>query len=73
MIWVLIIILFVVILLVWNQPDVNTRENYYDPVSCVIMFRVLKNAIKTGELTNDQANLLWMVRRYDMDCGSQIF
>lgn len=48
-------------------------EHYYDPVSCVRAMKMMKNAIRDGELTEKQANILWISKKYDSDCGNANF
>lgn len=67
---ILIITIIAIILIVCYLQII---EPYYDPVSCVVMYRRMRNAVSRGELTNLQADLLWIIKKYDLACGSRNF
>jgi hypothetical protein len=66
----IILLILTIIYIICQLTKKRSIEPYWDYNSCVLMLRKLKEAVARGELTNRQAEILWISKGFSRDCGS---
>jgi hypothetical protein len=59
----------IIIIIVFISWLLYTRQENFSPITCVTTARCLRNMINSGELTNKEAEMLWISQQYDANCG----